>query len=315
VDDQAYHLEISSLNDEGWSLADKNTQALLKKLHDKGVPLNEYVEGQIFYGIKTGLNEAFVIDAKTRDKLIASDAKSEELIKPFLLGREIKRYQPVKCERYLIFTRRGVEIKKYPAIERHLRQFKKQLIPKPKNWEAQAWQGRKPGGYQWYEIQDTIGYYQEFEKPKIMLPDLSVRGNFTFDWEGKFYCVNTAYIIPSTNKYLLGVLNSRLMTFYYRHFSATYRGGYLRFIYQYLAQLPIRPIDFDNPTDKANHDKMVQLVEIMLTLNQKLAAASEQQMKNILKRRIEATDKQIDQLVYQLYDLTLEEIEIVEKSN
>ncbi|MEN8221323.1 MAG: N-6 DNA methylase, partial [Pseudomonadota bacterium] len=305
VDAHAYRLEQSKLNDEAWSLADKKTQALLDKLHHQGVPLNEYVEGKIYRGILTGLNEAFVIDGKTREKLIANDAKSEELIKPFLLGRDIKRYQPVKCEHYFIFTRRGVEIKKYPAIERHLRQFKKPLMPKPKNWEAEAWQGRKQGGYQWYEIQDTIAYYQEFEKPKIIIPAIVQKASYTFDNLG-FYSNDKTSIIASDDLYLLGLLNSKVLDFVLHSIASTKRGGYFEYKPMYVQKLPIRP------TDKSNHDKIVQLVEIMLTLNQKLAAAKEPQMKNILKRQIEATDKQIDQLVYQLYDLTAEEIEIVE---
>ena len=269
-------------------------------------------QGKIYRGILTGLNEAFVINAKTRDKLIACDAKSKELIKPFLLGRDIKRYQPVNCERYLIFTRRGVDIKKYPAIERHLRRFKKQLMPKPQNWEAESWQGRKPGGYQWYEIQDTIAYYQEFEKPKIIIPAIVQKASYTFDNSG-FYSNDKTSIIKSDDLYLLGLLNSQVLDFVVHCRASTKRGGYFEYKPMYVQKLPIRPIDFDNPTDKANHDKTVQLVEIMLKLNQKLAAAQEPQMKNILKRRIEATDREIDQLVYRLYDLTASEIKLVEK--
>jgi hypothetical protein len=268
----------------------------------------------MYRGILTGLNEAFVIDAKTRDKLIAHDAKSKELIKPFLLGRDIKRYQPVNCERYLIFTRRGVDIKRYPAIERHLRRFKKQLMPKPQNWEAESWQGRKPGGYQWYEIQDTIAYYQEFEKPKIIIPTIVQKASYTFDNLG-FYSNDKTSIIVSDDLYLLGLLNSQVLDLVLHCRASTKRSGYFEYKPMYVQKLPIRPIDFDNPTDKANHDKMVQLVEQMLKLNQKLALTHEPQMKNILKRRIEATDREIDQLVYRLYDLTAGEIEIMENSN
>jgi len=169
---QANHHTVrqTALDDSGWSLSDEASQALLEKLKGSGVPLGDYVQGKIYYGIKTGLNEAFVIDAATRAALIAEDPKSAELIKPFLVGRDIKRYQTPKSERYLIFTRRGVQIKDYPAIEKHLLRYKKQLTPKPKNWKGEKWEGRKPGAYEWYEIQDTIDYYQEFEKAKILWP-------------------------------------------------------------------------------------------------------------------------------------------------
>jgi type I restriction-modification system DNA methylase subunit len=315
VDAHTYRLEQSKLNDEGWSLAEKNTQALLKKLHDKGVPLNEYVEGKIYRGILTGLNEAFVIDGKTRDKLIANDAKSEELIKPFLLGREIKRYQPVKCEHYLILIPKGwtklnssgaknawTWLKRnYPSIANHMQAFSKLA------------QKRYDQGEYWWELRGC-DYYQEFEKPKIIIPAIVQKASYSFDNLG-FYSNDKTSIIASDDLYLLGLLNSKVLDFVLHSIASTKRGGYFEYKPMYVQKLPIRPIDFNNPTDKANHDKMVQLVEIMLKLNQQLAAAKESQMKNILKRRIEATDKQIDLLVYQLYDLIAEEIEIVKKSN
>ena len=110
-------------------------------------------------GFKTGLNEAFVIDAATRDRLISEDARSAELIKPFLAGRDIKRYEPPASDKFLIFTRHGVDIDEYPAIKKHLSQFKEQLMPKPRNWKGDEWRGRKPGAYEWYEIQDTVDYH------------------------------------------------------------------------------------------------------------------------------------------------------------
>ena len=119
------------------------------KLKGSGVPLSEYVGGKIYYGIKTGLNEAFVIDEATRKRLIAEDAKSAELIKPFLAGRDIKRYEQPRSDKYLIFTRHGLNIDDYPAIKQYLAQFKERLTPKPKDWVGKDWKGRKPGAYEW----------------------------------------------------------------------------------------------------------------------------------------------------------------------
>ncbi len=124
-------------------------------------------------------------------------------------------------------------------------------------------------------------------------------------------------IIPQTVHlhYLLGLLNSQLMGFYVR---TTGEKGtqrlFPRISLTNLRQLPIRTIDFNNPTDKANHDNLVKLVEQMLALNKQLAAAKAPQTQTVLQRRIDATDKQIDELVYQLYGLTAAEIEIVENS-
>jgi len=303
-----YAVDRKKLDDTGWSLADRDTQALMWKLRGTGVPLGEYVKGNIYRGVLTGLNAAFVIDSETKKKLISEDPKSGELIKPFLAGRDIKRYQIFNSGNFLLFTRRGVDIRKYPAIHKHLLKFKKNLMPKPKGWKGEKWGGRKPGKYQWYEIQDAIDYYDEFEKPKILLPDISTRGNFAYDEKDRFYCVNTAYIIPSNDKYLLGVLNSRLTTFYYRNISSTIRGGFLRFIYQYLITIPIQK------TNPAVQNRLVKLVDSMLSLNRKLGDAKTAHDRNIIQRQINAADREIDDLVYKLYGLTEKEIKIVEES-
>lgn len=309
----AYTVPRATLEEGGWSLAEGGAAALLAKLRAVGLPLGEYVRGRIYYGIKTGLNEAFVIDAATRDRLIQEDPQSADLIVPFLAGRDIKRYEPPTSERYLVFTRRGVDIKRYPAIERHLAQFKPRLMPKPKDWKGE-WQGRKPGPYQWYEIQDTIDYWREFAKPKIIFPDISNRGNFMLDESGSYYSVNTTYIVPVGDKYLLALLNSALMTHFYKTLSATYRGGYLRFIYQYVVELPIRVLDLSSPAERAQHDALVAQVERMLALHVELAAARLPQAKEQLQRQIAATDREIDRQVYALYGLTEEEVRVVESS-
>ncbi len=90
VKQHRHPMDQRSLTDDGWTLGDKRTENLLKKLQSVGGPLEEYVMGQIFYGIKTGLNKAFVIDEQTKKKLIEEDPKSAEIIKPFVVGKDIK---------------------------------------------------------------------------------------------------------------------------------------------------------------------------------------------------------------------------------
>ena len=203
-------------------------------------------------------------------------------------------------------------IKEYPAIERHLLVYKERLVPRPYGYKGRDWKGRKPGTYQWYEIQDTVDYYAAFEKPKILFPDLSPRGNFMLDESGGYYSVNTTYLLPTDDRYLLGLLNSRLMTSYYTSNYAVFRGGYLRFFEQYIRDLPIRPIDLSDPADRAAHDRMVQLVTAMLELHRRLAAAASEAERTVLDRQIAATDAEIDRLVYALYGLSDEEIAVVE---
>ena len=305
-----YAVDRTMLDDGGWSLAREEVQKLVSRLRSDCPALESYVNKQIYRGVTTGLNQAFVIDCDTRDRLISENPNSVELIKPFVAGKELKKFSAVNPNRFLIFPRRGVEIQKYPAILRHLSLFRTRLEPKPKDWSGSSWAGRKPGQYKWYEIQDTVDYWRAFEKPKLMLPDISLRGNFTYDSDGIF-CGNTAYIIPVDDKYLLGILNSKLITFIYSSISSTYRGGYLRFIYQYLARLPIRTIDFDNPGDVAMHAEMVGLVERMLGLHKGYAGLTDVQ-RSVVDAQIARVDRQIDALVYRLYGLGDDEVGVVE---
>jgi len=308
----AYPVNQTYLDDEGWSLADEKTQALLEKIRAAGVPLGTYVDGKIYYGIKTGLNEAFVIDEATRERLIAEDPRSAEVIKPFLAGRDVKRYQPLELSKYLIFTRRGINIDSYPAIGRYLKQYKEKLIPRPRDWPSdKPWLGRKAGSYQWYEVQDSIDYYLEFEKPKIIVPAIVQRGSYTYD-ERAFYSNDKTSIIPCTDIYLLGILNSKVADFIVHLISSTKQGGYYEYKPMYVSQIPIRTIDPSDPSDVARHDRMVALVEKMLDLNKRLAAAKAPHEKEALAGMIDATDREIDRLVYELYGLTEEEIAVVE---
>lgn len=313
VRESSFLVRQDDLDEEGWSLVDEQTGALLKKIRGAGVPLGEYVQGKIYYGIKTGLNKAFVIDAETRDRLIAEDPRSAEVIKPFLVGRDVKRYAPLEADKFLIFTRRGIEINDYPAIKEYLKQFKKELMPRPKGWKGGKWEGRKPGSYQWYEIQDTVDYYEEFEKPKIIYAEIATRGQFTIDRDSH-YSDTTSYIIGNSSPYLVGILNSTLWTFLFSNISSEIRGGFFRWKRQYMENLPIRPIDPSDPADVARHDRMVSLVEKMLDLNRRLAGARMGQDKIFISREIEATDARIDALVYELYGLSEEEIALIERA-
>ena len=311
VEEHQYAVNQDGLDDSGWSLVDEQTAALLKKLQQVGIPLGEYLQGNIYRGIVTGLNNAFVIDAETRKRLITEDPKSAEIIKPFLAGKDIKRYQLPQTEKHLIFTRRGVNIKEYPAIESYLKQFKEKLMPKPKDWSGEKWQGRKPGSYKWYEIQDSIDYYLEFEKPKIVYLIFQVKPTFTFD-DGGNYCNNAIFVIPNEDLFLLGILNSKLGWFLISSYCTQIQGGY-QLIFKYFEKIPIRTIDFHNPTEKAQHDQLVALVDNMLELQKKYREARMEIDKGLYERQIKIIDAQIDRLVYDLYGLTEEEVRVVEK--
>jgi hypothetical protein len=246
--DHQIEVQTESLQPTGWVLTDRKVSQLLEKIRAQGTPLGEYVDGKIYYGIKTGLNEAFVIDEETKDRLIAEDPKSAEVIKPFLAGRDIKRYEQPEVNKWLILFRSG-DTKSWfgnlPEEKAHAKM--KEAYPAIMNWlepfTAKAKKRYDKGQY-WWELR-ACDYYDEFEKPKIMLPDISLRGNFTMDTAGGQYIANTAYIIGSDEKWLLAVLASDLIDFFYRNLAASYRGGYLRFIYQYLELIPVPQVGIE----------------------------------------------------------------------
>ena len=312
VEAHRYEIRREALEEGGWALSHERTGALLQKLRETGIPLSKYVNGRMYYGIKTGLNEAFVIDAATRQRLISADPKSAELIKPFLAGRDVKRYKPTESNQFLIFTRRGIDIKRYPAIENYLMEFKERLMPRPQDWKGTDWKGRKPGAYPWYEIQDAIDYYAEFEKPKILWPEIAGSARFMWDDAGTF-ANNKVFLIPEGSFYLLGLLNSSVLRLFIHSVCTDLQGKSFNFSGIFVDKTPIRTINFADPADQARHDRMVALVEQMLSLHKRLAAAQTDHEKTNLQRQIDATDSQIDRLVYDLYELTEEEIGIVEK--
>jgi adenine-specific DNA-methyltransferase len=284
----------SALSPEGWTLAGDQVQRLLDKLRSQGKPLGEYVGGKIYRGVLTGLNEAFVIDATTRERLIAEDPRSAEVIKPFLAGRDVKRYVKPRADKYLIFARRGIRIEEYPAILRHLEQYKDRLVPRPKDFTGKDWSGRKPGTYQWYEIQDAVDYWGEFERPKILWPGISADITaFAFDQDALYGNDNNQMIITS-DMALLGILNSSVGKFYLKNTCDFVRGGFARLKIIYVASLPI-PEDRNGVFEEIRGlvEKIIEGPSSPITLHPSLTQA-------------------IDRLVYELYGLTEGEVGIVE---
>ncbi|EON79023.1 putative type IIS restriction/modification enzyme [Lunatimonas lonarensis] len=288
-------MEVSpeGLGEEGWTLTDSRSQALLLKLKSQGVPLSEYVEGKIFRGVLTGLNEAFVIDLETKERLIAEDPRSAEVIKPFLAGRDIKRYQQPTSDKFLIFTRRGIEIENYPAILSHLEKFRERLEPKPKDYKGSNWPGRKPGTYKWYEIQDAVDYYEEFEKEKIIIPAIVKSASYCLDVEGN-YSNDKTTIIPIKDLVLLGIMSSKTIDFYLKSIASTKQNGYFEYKPVYIAQLPII-----TPEQRIKDQIEELVIEILETKKQDP------------KSDTSTFEAEVDQLVYELYGLNEEEINII----
>ena len=208
----------------------------------------EFAASRVYRGITTGLNEAFLIDDEQRDALVAADKKNKNIIKPFAAGRDIKRWRVVTSKRWIIFTRRGFRIEEYPLIKAHLSEWKHRLRPKHVS-DGEDCEGRKPGSYQWFEIQDEINYHAEFLKPKIVSTKVSIEPTFALDANNTFLG-NTSYFIPfaKDSHFVLSVLNSQSSKFFAQNVFVGKQNGWYEVQPTALENFPIPTA---SPTDRA----------------------------------------------------------------
>ncbi|MEN6519475.1 MAG: DNA methyltransferase [Methanospirillum sp.] len=312
-----------SLGEEGWTLIDSDQQRIIEKIISMGKPLTQFVNGRIYRGILTGLNKAFIIDQQTRDRLIADDPHSENVIKPFIVGREVKQYISPTSGKYVLYIpwhfplnldasitgaskRAESEFRRqYPAIYNHLSQFRSELSER-----NTAETGIR---YEWYALQRYgSNYFEEFEKPKIISPAIVKRASYSYDLEGLFSNDKTTIILGDDIRYTIGILNSKVSDFFLHSIASTKQGGYFEYKPMYISQIPIRSIDPANADDVAKHDRMVGLVERTLDLHRRLPSAATDHEKRLLEMQADQTDWEIDALVYDLYGLSPDEIAVVE---
>ena len=280
-----FEMPVSALRPEGWALERPEVLALMEKLRGVGKPLGEYVEGKFYYGIKTGLNEAFVIDESTRKRLIAEDPKSADLIKPWLRGRDIRKWATEPSGVYVLYIPWHFEIDNYPAVLAHLSRYKKKLSERNEIATER---------HEWYALQRYASeYIEEFERSKIVYPDIAHHSKFLLDESGSFSS-NTTYFIPTSDSFFLGLLNSKLLWWYYGTITSTIQGGFVRYFSQYMGQLPIAV---------ASDAKKAPIVDRVRAI---LADPTGPEV-----TRLEA---EIDRLVYALYGLNEDEIALVEGS-
>ena len=294
-------IERSSLSSDEWNFDEASHKEILSKIKKISKPLGEIISNQFYRGITTGYNAAFVITEKEKEEIIESDIKSSEIIFPYLSGKEIKRYQINWDKKYIIFTRRGIDISQYHGALRHLNKFKKQLMPKesekdkkqlmPKESEKDKI-GRKPGNYKWYEIQDSTEYWRLFFKPAIIYPHFNRYSNFTFS-EGNYFPNAKVYVIDSIDKFLLGILNSKLMNFYIKSICPYVRGGYYEYGSQYIKKLPIS-------TNKNFENDVVDKVNSILKINNNINKIKN----NVINRILYNLKVLINQKLENFYELS-----------
>ena len=224
-------------NAESWVILSNIEQRIKAKIEAIGTPLKDW-NIQINYGIKTGFNDAFIINGEKRAELIAKDPKSAEIIRPILRGRDIKRYGYEFADLYSIttFPSLKIDIESYPAVKQHLLSFGYDRLKQTGEKGA-----RKKTNNKWFETQDSISYWEDFSKQKIIYPDISEKLNFQII-EEEIYFNNTIYFITSETEdldYLLKFLNSNLIDWYYKTLSVQLGEKAVRMFTIYVLNIPI----------------------------------------------------------------------------
>ncbi|MCX6250895.1 MAG: Eco57I restriction-modification methylase domain-containing protein [Bacteroidetes bacterium] len=307
-------MSCSELTDETWVITTRMDQKLLSRLKSNFISLSEYIGDRAYRGILTGLTNAFVIDGATKERLIEEDIKSKEIILPFLLGRDISPYSTPEPSNWIILIPKGFTIKRnlplsnpyhvteppprygtipydeawhwfrenYPAIAAHLLQSKKQA------------ELRTDQGDFWWELR-ACDYYHQFYTSKIMYQVFQVKPCFIFD-EGGFFCNNSMWIIPKADKILLAILNSKMGWWLISKYCTAIQNGY-QLIWKYFGQIPI-------PQNKKGLSNLISNIVDQILISKKSNPTADTSF----------LEKEIDQMVYELYGLTEEEIMIIEQS-
>lgn len=284
------------VSDQKWDFSNENSYNLKNKL--KKLPKIKDSKLKINYGIKTGLNEAFIINEERKEELIKLDAKNTDIIKPLLRGRDSHKYFYKWANLYLIVSKNGINIKRdYPTIYNYLLQFGDKI------------KCRSDQGENWWNLR-ACTYYQLFETEKIIYPETTVRrSEFTYV-EKEIFLDKTCFMITGNDlKYLNGILSSNLLEWFLETELRLLGKTSIQYSKQFIENVPIPKI---TPENQILHDDLVSLVEQMLKAKQDEQHAKTAMDKNIAERRCENLDSRINQIVYQLYDLTREEIALVE---
>jgi type II restriction/modification system DNA methylase subunit YeeA len=298
---------LKNLTKNAWFIGTEAEQKLKEKIEKIGKPLKEW-DAKIYYGIKTGLNEAFIITTEKRNEILANCKTEEErkrteaIIKPILRGRDIKRYYYEWAGLWVIVIPAGWtnENRGNNNPEKFIMEQFSSLMVHLKKYEKEAKKREDKGDY-WWELRHCA-YYPEFEKEKVVYSEIVRQPQFYYDTE-KFYIEATSFLMTGESvKYICGLLNSKSTSFFFKKW---YAGGGLgeegyRYKKEFLENLLLPPITSSNKP-------IIQQIEALVD---KIIFAKKQN-KNA---DTSAYEKQIDQLVYKLYSLTEEEIKIIEEN-
>jgi hypothetical protein len=273
--------------DDQWNFDDNNIQVIKNKIVSKGIPFIKWKNIAINRGITTGCNHVFIVSEEIRNSIVSQDPKSAEIILPVLKGANIKRYNILRPKEYLIFTYTNINIEDYKGVHEYLQQHKEEL---EEVYEA------KHGQKKWYELR-KCAYYDNFFKSKLVWTRLSNQNAFAISINDEFTVDSSSFAVTEDAEYLMSILNSKVVFFYFKLGSVIWGKDGIKWFGSHFDNIPIPLIS------KSQQEPLIKLVKQII----------EQKLKNPESSSLEL-ENEIDELVYKLYDLTFEEIEIIKES-
>jgi len=214
IEEEGVKCDDSVYAESEWRFQNRAATELFGRLMSIGRQLRSTHGVDMYRGVVTGLNDAFVIDTPTRNALVAADPQCSKIIKKMLRGEDLRPWYFEDEGRWLIFARRGIDIDAYPSVREHLAAFRERLEPQPSDWSGASgpWPGRKTGAYKWCEIQDSVDYFEAFDRPKIFWPEIGKLPRFSWDNEATFVN-NKGFFLATDEPWLLAVLQARVQWF------------------------------------------------------------------------------------------------------
>lgn len=282
------HIQLTDLSEKSWNISNKSEYRIKKRIDAVGTALKNW-DISMNYGIKTGFNDAFIIDGKTKDELIAKDPKSAEIIKPILRGRNIKRYRTEYDDLWIIatFPALHLNINDYPVICHYFESFGRKLYQTGevigKDESGQNVFSRKKTGNKWFETQDQIAFHKDFEKEKIVWGNLALSSQFALAKPGLYVNAPSPFITGG-DRFLLAVLNSSISDYYIRSLGVTRNGGYFEYKPMFVEKLPVPQLQ---QQEQEVYIRLADYVLILSKQDKRLQSAFFEQL--------------IDALAYELY--------------
>jgi len=282
INENGYHL--TSLNQNSWVVGERDIYNIKEFVEEQGKPL-EHWDIEINYGVKTGLNEAFIISQQVKEQLISEDPKSIQILRPILRGKDISAWYPDYENYWLIatFPSLNIDIENYKAVKKFLLTIGKERLEQDGN-------GRKKTGNKWFETQDQISYWKNFEHPKIIYPNMTKYLPFVFDEKAHFYSNDKSFILSGKKmKYLTCFLNSKLFKYSFSDNFPELQGGTRELRKVFFDKIPVKQI-----TD-TQEKPFAKLVDYLIALKKENSQEPTDQFMFIYLEQI------ANALVYELY--------------